>query len=129
MKKIFFLILFVLLNKANAHSTRIPDCISQDINQDPGFYSVRFDANSKSSDQIVDFIAELTHDPIWSDGVTVSGLVSPSGKKRTLEAIVKPNLHRFPKGTTIEQTRTPVELQIKKLISLGAIVICPNPGE
>jgi|GEM_PF-3861162 len=106
----------------------VPDCIS-DKTQWPGDYYVELKLAGRSTQEVAKFINMLTVDPIWP-GTVFANQVDKSGKHVALSVTVEPNMNRFPKGTTLEQTRPAVEKTISQLMALpGVTVTCPEAGE
>jgi hypothetical protein len=107
---------------------KIPDCLSSK-NDAPGTYEVTLEISSLTAKDVFRFLSALTQDPIWPEGITTNENFV-NRKQDLITAVVKPNLNRFDKGTTLEQTRSKVEAAIARLLAMkGVSVICPQAGE
>ena len=106
----------------------IPNCYDRPIEtEDLGSYAITLKLAGRTAEDTARFIEALTRDPIWPSDTILANEVDGNGKHLYLNAVVAPNINRFPPGTKLADTRSAVEKTIRRIQQMPGVTIhCVN---
>jgi hypothetical protein len=122
---------FVGLAEAGA----IPNCYTKhylaESESYDGMYDVTINTKGLSADHVFNVVSRITDDPIWPTSIPRTNRSASDRKTNEIIFSVVPNMHRFPRGTSLSETRAKVENTLRKIAKLrGVTISCTEgPGE